>query len=576
MTNQSDKSVSLLSTSSATFSDIVSNGKIYRVPPYQRDYSWKEEHWEDLWNDILSVFQDGSTHYMGSIVLQNKGNKQFTIIDGQQRLATLSIIALATLEMLQHLVQAGVDSKSNTQRIEILFKKFLGSQDPASLRSSSKLFLNEANDKFYQLYLLQRQQPPALSRLKDAEKLLWKAFSFFKEKLQAKFIDETNSIKGDGETLTRFLNEAVAEQLIFIQIVVQDELSAYTVFETLNARGTELTVTDLLKNYIFSLAQGADVDMQHIKMLWNDIIALTDLDRFPTFLRHFWNSQNELVRKDGLFKAVKRNVHQRSDAFRLLESLQRYANIYDALGKPYDSLWNDSKDRQEYIQALDVFKVTQPFPLLMVAFEQLPEQEFTRLLRMCVVIAFRYNVISGLNPNQMESAYNKAAIKVHKGIHNTAQSIFQDLKDIYPEDERFKAAFAAKTLHAKRYKPLVRYILYAIENALNSSIQRPFATDKGTIEHILPESPSESWSAFFSEEDQGNFIHRLGNYTLLEEAKNRDCTNLDFQHKREIYAHSQYLLSSATLDYDEWNPSSMKQRQEMLAKKAATIWRIDS
>ena len=95
----------LLDTSTVSFSDIIGNGKLYEVPAYQRDYSWKEDHWEDLWNDILSIVENDSIHYMGSIVLQNGGDKQFTVIDGQQRLATLSLIVLAVIQNINQLIR---------------------------------------------------------------------------------------------------------------------------------------------------------------------------------------------------------------------------------------------------------------------------------------------------------------------------------------------------------------------------------------------------------------------------------------------------------------------------------------
>ena len=143
----------LLDTSTVSFSDIIGNGKIYQVPSYQRDYSWKEDHWEDLWSDIVSITDNDSIHYMGSIVLQNQGDKKYTIIDGQQRLATLSIIALATIRLIQDLVNNDIEKEKNEERIKILSNKFLGDKDPASLTYSEKLSLNENNNSFYQSHL---------------------------------------------------------------------------------------------------------------------------------------------------------------------------------------------------------------------------------------------------------------------------------------------------------------------------------------------------------------------------------------------------------------------------------------
>jgi len=113
----------LLDTRTASFGDLISNGKIYRVPLFQRDYSWTEENWEDLWQDIEALYWESSTsHYMGAIVLQSSpdSEKELIVIDGQQRLATLSIIAIAVIEKLRQLVEKKVDPEANQERQEII------------------------------------------------------------------------------------------------------------------------------------------------------------------------------------------------------------------------------------------------------------------------------------------------------------------------------------------------------------------------------------------------------------------------------------------------------------------------
>lgn len=99
----------LLNISTVSLSDIIGNGKIYKGPVYQRDYSWKQEHLEYLWADIVLILKGESVHYMGSIVLQNKGQKTYSVLDGQQRLATLTLLVLATIKNIQDLVDKDID-----------------------------------------------------------------------------------------------------------------------------------------------------------------------------------------------------------------------------------------------------------------------------------------------------------------------------------------------------------------------------------------------------------------------------------------------------------------------------------
>lgn len=236
----------LLDTKTVTLNEVLGNGKKLQVPLFQRDYSWDEDNWEDLWNDILSSEQTGSVHYMGSVVLQNIDGKNYYIIDGQQRFATLSILILALINKIRILADNDVDKEANRERVEILMNQYIGQKDPTSLRYSSKLSLNENNDAFYQQRLVAFKEPVNRMKLSDSEKLLWNAYLFF-----SKVIDEQFKQDLSGERIAYFLNEIVGERLMFIQIVVENELNAYTVFETLNSRGLELTSTDLLKNYLF-------------------------------------------------------------------------------------------------------------------------------------------------------------------------------------------------------------------------------------------------------------------------------------------------------------------------------------
>ena len=291
----------LLEAKTVSLGDILGNGKTYEVPPFQRDYSWEEDHWDDLWTDVKKVDEGGTPHYMGAVVFQRKEDKLFLIIDGQQRFTTISLLILAVIQKIRSLVDQNVEPKENTERIELLMARFIGQKDPVSLRYGSKLHLNENNDGFYQNSLIQFKPPSGVraNKLNDSEKMLWKASLYFQQRLNELF-SETPS----GEILARFLDHTIADRLMFIQIVVENELNAYTVFETLNARGVELTTTDLLKNYLFSLVARGGGQMKSVKDQWKKITEIIGMKDFPVFLRHYLNTQQELVSRDNVFKAI--------------------------------------------------------------------------------------------------------------------------------------------------------------------------------------------------------------------------------------------------------------------------------
>ena len=561
----------LLDTKTLSFNDIIGNGKIYKVPDFQRDYSWEEDNWEDLWNDIMIIKDNNESHYMGSIVLLNKGDSIYQIIDGQQRFTTLSILSLAIIAKLKELVSRDIDKSNNEERIELLMKEFIGQKDSVSLTYSSKLFLNENNDNFYQRRLLTFTNPIDIKKLLDSEQLLWKAYEFFKLKISQLF----NNTQ-DGTELASFLKNLIGKNLLFIQITVEDELNAYTVFETLNSRGVELTSTDLLKNYLFSLVAKSSSDLEQIKQQWKKIISIIGLKKFPIFLRDYLNTKMKLINKGYLFKAIKATIKKDEDVFTLLDSLEEFAYIYMALGNPNDDYWKEDKDLYESIDALKLFGVTQHKPLLMVAYKYLEAKDFKKLLQAIVTISYRYSVIGKQQTNIMDKTYNKASLKIFKGQSAiTIQEVLLSVKELYLSDDEFKNLFEGKTFDTNnsKHKKQARYTLYKIEGQISNGNKYDYTSDSGTIEHILPENLTEEWQEIFSEDEHIRNVYKLGNFTLLESNKNRDAADNIFSIKTTIYQDSRYMMTQK-IEASEWNISAIKQRQTRLAIIACGIWKI--
>ena len=229
-------------TTNMTFRQLMGNGLSYRVPQFQRDYSWDADEWDDLWLDIVGLFGDEPepAHYMGYLVLQSADSRSFDIIDGQQRMTTLSLLMLAAVSHLNDLAAPDVPEDPQYRRSQQLRGNYIGYLDPVSLVPRSKLTLNRHNDRFYQNYLVPLERLPQRG-LNASEHLLRRAFNSFKGRIR-------DHCGEDGESVARFVDGAV-DKLFFTVITVTDELNAFKVFETLNARGVRLSATDLLKNY---------------------------------------------------------------------------------------------------------------------------------------------------------------------------------------------------------------------------------------------------------------------------------------------------------------------------------------
>ena len=561
----------ILNTRTINYMELIGNGKLYRVPPYQRDYSWSQEQWEDLWNDILELQSEPEErHYMGALVVEGKSDREFLIIDGQQRLATLSLFTLAVIDRLQAMADRGIEAEDNRERARELRNRFIGEKDPASLNESTRLYLNETDDPLYQDYLVQLRKPINPMGLPKSNQLLWKCFLYFRQGLET-----AESLNADGRSTASLLSETIARQFLFILITVDDELNAYTVFETLNARGLELTTTDLLKNYLFSRVT-VSADLKALQRRWQRLIATVEQPRFPEFLRYHLLCQHPKVRSERLFKLVRDRTKTTQDVFDLLGNLEGRAELFAAVLDPNHSYWIELDEARPYIHELNLFRVRQAMPLLFAAWENMDE-DFVRILKLVSAISFRYTVVSRLNTNALEPVYHNAAKAVIDGEASGPADVFSHLKSIYVDDVRMGQDFGLLTVNTRGpRKKLAKYILARLETDTAKRACDP-STDPGTIEHILPENPSETWKETFTSEQWDAATYRLGNLTLLESSANRDIGNSVYEHKRIAYENSRYEITKTIpeLAPEQWTPELLDERQRKLAKRAVHLWRSD-
>lgn len=562
----------VLNARTINYMELTGNGKSYSVPAYQRDYSWSEEQWEDLWNDIVGLMPDAQDHhYMGALVIQGKSDREFLVIDGQQRLATLSLFALAVISKLNTMAKQGIDADSNKERAQQLRNRFIGEKDPASLTESTRLLLNDTDNDFYQDYLVQLKEPLNPRKLPKSNNLLWKCFLYFTKRL-----NELGKLETDGEAVAGILSETAARQLLFILITVDDELNAYTVFETLNARGLELTTTDLLNNYLFSLVK-VRTDLKALQRRWAKLIATVDQERFAEFLRYHLLCKQSEVRSQRLFKLVRDRTKKQEDVFALLDELESRAELFAAVLDPNHGYWMELPDARPYIRELSLFRVRQMMPLVFAILESFSEEDFVRVLKLLSVISFRYNVISSLNTNVLERVYPGAARAVIAGDATSSADVFELIKPVYVDDEKMRQDFSLFVINPRgRKKKLAKYILARFEQDV-SGRSCDFETDPGTVEHILPENPMGAWDEAFPSDLQETSVYRLGNLTLLEASANKEISNATYDEKIDAYKNSAYALAKEIPEIapEEWTPELVGKRQQQLAARAAHLWRSD-
>jgi hypothetical protein len=562
----------MLETRTITLLELLGNGRQYVIPPYQRDYSWSDENWDDLWSDILALREDPSaSHYMGAMVAESLSDRRSCIIDGQQRLATLSILALVIIGELQTLAEAGEDTEANRERARSLRSKFIGEKDPASLVEFSKLSLNETDNDFYQEYLVQLRTPRNPRRLPRSNQLLWRCYEYFQNQLR-----QLPAAQRSGQTLAELLMDTIARQLLFILITVDNELNAYTVFETLNARGLELSATDLLKNYLFSRVQTRE-DLDSLQRRWKQMIETVRQEAFPEFLRYHFLCEQTPVRSSRLYKIVRDRVATPQQVFDLMDALEGRAELFAALGDELHDYWRQRPECRPLIRERVLLQGQQSMPLLFAAYEQFPERDFERVLKLVNVFTFRYSTVSRLNTNELEPLFHKAAHGILQQTIRNPSQVMDCLRPHYISDDTFRQNFEELQVQTSGpRKRLARYILCRLEHDA-SGREIDYLNDAVTIEHILPENPIEAWQDSIPESEWGQQVYRIGNLTLLEATRNRRNGNRSYADKLPEYAASAYVLTNR-LDQvapEEWTVTAIDRRQRQLAGRAVHLWRSD-
>ena len=549
-------------TNTSNFSSVVSNNRRFYVPKFQRDYSWDTEQWDDLWQDICTMIEENDEHYMGYLVLQTDDEKHYYIIDGQQRFTTIILLILAAIKSIARLVEQGIEKEDNQRRIDNLKNIYLGKEDPVTLEYDNLLELNRNNDPYFRDYIV-KLGDLKVRNLKATEKLMKRCFEFFDQKLKGRY--------ASGKDYASFI-QTVVDNLFFTQIVVNDELNAFKVFETLNARWVQLSSSDLLKNYLFSLVDRDNSHRSYIETLEEKWVLLTNnikAEKLPEFLRYYWNTQHKVIRANDVFKTIRKEIKTDKQVFALVNEMIQYSDVYMALRDENDELWEDNETRQ-YIALFNLYRLKQPYSVLMAAKINLEDKDFRQLLKVIVTLCFRYNVICDRNPNDQDLPFNSLAML----ISNERHVDYSLLTPIYVDDAEFMNSFQEKSFpYNSRNAKIVRYILGKIEHFKGSALEVQFDDENASIEHVLPQNYDERWN--IDDEKATRLLWRLGNTCLLEKRYNRDLKNAGFEEKKAVYAKSSYYYAQRIAEeFLRWDESAIVRRQKEMAKAAVSIWKV--
>lgn len=533
------------------------------VPFYQRSYAWEDKHIIDLFSDMENAINKNENEYfIGSVVTTKNETPRPEVVDGQQRLATTTILISAIRDFFFN--------KGDVDRANTISSTYLLSKDLASLDVIPRFQMNSTDNEFFVKRILKDPDSPDrnIEPSKDSHKRIARAAELAKSHVAhiAETGDPTNA-------LIEWINFA-EQNLKVIWVEVSDDANAFTIFETLNDRGLALAISDLLKNYLFGLAGDriAEVQQRWITLI-GTIEAVDREEVVITFIRHLWSSKHGLTREKDLYVNIKKKVRNKAQAIDFATELSENSKLYAAILNQDHELWQKyGPTARQHMTTLNLLQMTQIRPLVLAVFDKFSIKEVQKSLKLMVSWAVRFLITGGLGGGTLETHYSQRAKDVREDKINTASQLSAALKNIIPSDAVFKEAFKIATV-SKNY--LARYYLRALERQEGGEKDPELVpndnTDLINLEHILPQNPSKSWN-YISEEQKETFTKRMGNMALLKTRINTELENASFSVKNPFYKTSAYKLTSMLEKYSRWDVNTISERQVKLADLAIKTW----
>lgn len=531
-----------------------------RVPEYQRSYSWTvdgDEQVVEFWNDLAGVGAMGQ-YFLGTIVMSREGDASL-IIDGQQRLATTCLLLAAIRDQFL----ATSHAKTNFVETEYLVSETLESAGPIS-----KLTLNLEDDDYFGR-IIRRDATGEPDPKYPSQLRLAAAYAYLRA--QVAVVAATSS-----DELIEIV-DLLAKRAKVAAISVADETDAYTVFETLNDRGADLTTADLLKNYLYrqSGSKLAKVQAQWATALGTLEASAAD-HRFTAFLRHYWSSLHGLTSQKALYKAIKPQIKTEASAVRFANGLVKNASYYAALKNRTHPQWTDLDDtaRESLDVLIRIFDLTPNRPLLMAACDKLSKKELGNLLTALLAWSIRGVVLETINSGSTEEKYCEAAQAIRGGALKTTDAIRDFLRPVLPTDKSFQDAFAIAKVTRNN---VARYYLRTLELQQAGDVEPenvPNANStKINLEHVLAQkaNPAE-WTDITDASDVTTWAYRLGNMALLKKSENGALGNRGFATKKTALNSSSFALTKQIGAKGDWRPKDIEARQLALAKLAVSAW----
>jgi len=538
---------------SSSLQQLLWGGNQYVIPVFQRYYSWKKKDWQQLWGDIESLLEPEEIprHFMGPLVfVANRTSvlaPRYLVIDGQQRLVTLSVLLSAARNIAQQREYDGL-----AEEIE---EKFLVDRHNRT-REGLKLLPRQRDREDYISIVLEGRAPDGP---------LGRALTYFTERLNG--LDNSYS-----QSAFRNLVMAVVAGLEFVVVTLDNE-NPYEIFRSLNATGVPLSEADLIRNFVFMTVDPDAID-SFDEQQWQAIEAALQpgvggQDLLTPFFRDFLMKDGKYVSPRAVFSSFEsRYGNSAPDPQKLAEELTTYARYYRVIrgidpGPPI---------LRTPLQKLVRLESSTTYPLLLNLYAraqagEMPIDELAEALELIAGFILRRLVCQ--ESSRLYGRWFVAAC--HELGDNPLQGLRFFLEERgFPADKRFEHAFVSYDLYHSGYG---RPVLLELESALSMGHKEPVDLSQATMEHIMPQTLSGAWRADLgddAEQVQTEWLHTLGNLTLS--AYNSGLSNSPFATKRRIYQESNVTMNRDIAAADTWKGSEIVARGERLAQLACRIW----
>ena len=534
----------------------------WAVPPYQRSYAWDKEYVEKLFSDIdEAMARHEDEYFLGSIVVKGSEEDAPEIVDGQQRLATATILIAAVRDYF-----SGV---KDAKRIDSLEKDYLFATNFRTQERSPKLRLNGSDHEFFDKTILQRPGEPGRKTQPGKNKTAQQNIKIAQE-LAAEHV---RKLAGSSTTANRLFDlvDYVHERVRVIWVGVPDDANAYMIFETLNDRALELATSDLLKNYLF---KHAGKNLEQVQTHWISMTAILEAvadEVVVDFIRHYWSSTYGLTRDKQLYESFKKQVTDKQSALDFAGKIEEEAGRYAAMLSSSHSFWNrQTAKARDYMDILNRrLGMIRLRPLALAILSTVKsKKEVEKSLRLLVNWSVRLLITGTGGAGTTEQSYAETAQKVRQGAIKNSADLYSAVRNIIPTDDQFESAFKIATVSKSK---IARYYLQTLERQQKNNVQPEWVPneneDEVTLEHVMPQTPEGDW-ANLDPDMLRTYTKRIGNLALMQAGANSSAGNENFADKKKLYSKSDFKLTSAIASESTWGTVEIQTRQDKLAALA--------